>query len=279
MLQNHIAIFVSLIICSVALQGMGNTGSKPSPKRLKHYAVMEIDERIRQPQTAFTGSSTSSISPAITVAIPAKPPIQKNIISAHQKSVLLPNPKKQFPLHWAAATGDIEMLKKELQHRDPNELDSNRRSAFHYAAANGNFEIAKLMCQHLKQQNKLPRFSTDSSYQTPIEYARKQGRQDIISVLSPRTENVPGAIQEATDTTTIAVQPASTHQQQIEFTNLQNTMLIVTDASQHYVQTIHNTEPAKKTYSRKTICAILSSVALGAILSIALPIAHYYGKI
>ena len=61
----------------------------------------------------------------------------------------------QSPLHFAARTGQIEVVEKilEKEANEKNPKDENGLTPFHWAAQNGNLDICQLFMKHLKEKS------------------------------------------------------------------------------------------------------------------------------
>ena len=61
----------------------------------------------------------------------------------------------QSPLHFAARTGQIEVIEKilEKEANEKNPKDENGLTPFHWAAQNGNLDICQLFMKHLKEKS------------------------------------------------------------------------------------------------------------------------------
>lgn len=64
-----------------------------------------------------------------------------------------PGTYSNFPLHWAAARGDIAFVSTAIftGAQDPNELDSEKRLPIQYAKANGHTEIVDVLSREAKE--------------------------------------------------------------------------------------------------------------------------------
>ena len=86
----------------------------------------------------------------------------------------------QSPLHFAARTGQIEVveniLEKEANEKNPK--DDNGLTPFHWAAQNGNLDICQLFMKHLKEK------SQEIPVQKSTTSAQSRHNRDLRSSIS-----------------------------------------------------------------------------------------------
>ncbi len=88
--------------------------------------------------------------------------------------------RKKTPLHWAAAGGDVGVVRLLLANgADTDELDGLRRTPLHFAAAEGHEEVARELIDRRAALNLLE----DSLGTTPLLQAAEAGHAGVVRLL------------------------------------------------------------------------------------------------